>query len=67
MQQGHFATYAQERDLPRFQVELDAGDLYFFCTENIHEVPQVVRDWTRVVLAAFFAMSPQDEEIFVWS
>ena len=67
VQQGDFETYAREQDLPRSQVELDAGDLYFFYTENIHEVPQVVRDRTRVVLAAFFAMSPEDEEIFVWS
>lgn len=62
-----FDAYAAQHDLPRTRVELNAGDLYFFYTENIHEVPQVVRDSTRVVLALFAAMSPDDDEIFVWS
>lgn len=62
-----FDAYAAEHDVPRSRVELDAGDLYFFYTENMHEVPQVVRDSTRVVLAVFAAMSPDDDEIFVWS
>ncbi|MDA0336476.1 MAG: hypothetical protein O2782_15035 [bacterium] len=64
---GAFAEHAAARDLPRVQIELNAGDLYFFYTENIHEVPMVVRDKTRVVLAVFAAMSPEDNEIFVWS
>jgi hypothetical protein len=67
VQRGEFPAYAEAHQVPRVQVELNVGDLYFFYTENIHEVPQVVRTQTRVVLAAFFAMSPEDEEIFVWS
>jgi hypothetical protein len=67
VERGEFASYAEEHDLPRAQIELNAGDLYFFYTENIHEVPQVVRESTRVVLAVFFGMSPELDEIFVWS
>ena len=67
VQKQAFEAYANARNLPRAQVELDPGDLYFFYTENIHEVPQVVREQTRVVLAAFMGMSPDDDEIFVWS
>ena len=47
--------------------DLEPGDLYFFFTENIHEVPAVVGDQPRAVLASFFAMSPDDDEIYVWS
>jgi hypothetical protein len=64
---GEFAAYARDQALPRAQIELNAGDLYFFYTENIHEVPQAPRDHTRVVLAVFVAMSPDDDEVFVWS
>ena len=67
LERGEFGTYAEAHDLPRVQIELDVGDLYFFYTENVHEVPLVVRDRTRVVLAVFVAMSPEDEQIFVWS
>jgi hypothetical protein len=65
--QNEFESYAREHEIPSANVELDAGDLYFFYTENVHEVPRVDRADTRVVLAAFIAMSPEDEEIFVWS
>ena len=64
---GEFEPYAKKHDIPSARVELDAGDLYFFYTENVHEVPPVDREETRVVLAVFIAMSPDDEEIFVWS
>ena len=64
---GEFEQYAKEHDVPRMRVELGAGDLYFFYTENVHEVPQTVRDSTRVVLAVFIAMSTENEEIYVWS
>ncbi|MDA1280969.1 MAG: hypothetical protein O3B95_13200 [Chloroflexi bacterium] len=67
VERGEFASYAEKHNLPRVQIELNAGDLYFFYTENIHEVPQVIRDRTRVVLAVFVGMSPELDEIFVWS
>ena len=62
-----FPEYAELNHIERVQVELEPGDLYFFFTENVHEVPRVVGDCPRAVLAMFFAMSPDDGEIFVWS
>ncbi|MBI1928747.1 hypothetical protein HYR99_31440 [Candidatus Poribacteria bacterium] len=66
-EKGTFRQYAAERGIARIQVQLEPGDLYFFYSENVHEVPSVIGDKPRVVLAIFFAMSPDDEEIFVWS
>jgi hypothetical protein len=65
--EDRFDRYSQEHAIPKAKVELNAGDLYFFYTEMIHEVPKAIRDQTRVVLAVFAGMSPEDEEIFVWS
>ena len=65
--QDAFEEYARENGIPGARVELDAGDLYFFYTENVHEVPRIDRTSTRVVLAVVVAMSPDDNEIFVWS
>jgi hypothetical protein len=62
-----FHHFARENSIPKLQVELEPGDLYVFFTENIHEVPNVAGDRPRIVLASFFAMSPDDPEIFVWS
>lgn len=67
IQRGEFETHATQHDIPRVQVELNPGDLYFFHTENVHEVPQVSRSATRVVLAVFVAMSPERDEVYVWS
>ena len=67
VQRGEFEAYASSHSVPRVQVELNAGDLYFFYTENIHTVPEVIRDQIRVVLAVFVGMSPDDDEVFVWS
>jgi len=64
---GNFAAYAKQEAIEGVQIELDVGDLYFFHTENVHEVPQVARDHTRVVLAVFIGMSEEDGEIFLWS
>jgi hypothetical protein len=62
-----FHDYALDNNIPKLQVELEPGDLYVFFTENIHEVPEVAGDRPRIVLASFFAMSPDDPEIYVWS
>ena len=64
---GAFHQYAKERGILPAQVHLEPGDLYFFFTENIHEVPPVTGDRPRIVLAVFIGLSPEDEEIFVWS
>ncbi|HIC69156.1 MAG TPA: hypothetical protein EYO90_06460 [Candidatus Latescibacteria bacterium] len=60
-----FSEYARNNGIERAHVELEPGDLYFFFSENIHEVPSVVGDRPRAVLAIFFAMSPEEEEIFI--
>jgi hypothetical protein len=62
-----FHQYAAEQGILPAQVHLEPGDLYFFFTENIHEVPPVVGDRPRIVLAVFIGLSPDDGEIFVWS
>ena len=62
-----FPEHVAENGIERTQVHLEPGDLYFFFTENVHEVPSVVGDRPRAVLAMFFAMSPDDDEIFVWA
>ena len=64
---GEFDDYVQAQKIAHAQVLLAPGDLYFFYTENIHTVPPVVRTSPRVVLAFFFAMSADRDEIFVWS
>ncbi len=62
-----FDAYTAAQNIERLQVQLEPGDLYFFFTENIHEVPLVQGEIQRGVLAIFFAMSADDEEIFVWA
>ena len=48
-------------------MQLEPGDLYFFNTRCIHEVPGVDGDLARVVLATFIGYSSGRDEIFVWS
>ena len=62
-----FDQYAAENGIENCQVELDQGDLYFFNTRCIHEVPAVQGSRARIVLAVFIGYSPDDDEIYVWS
>ena len=62
-----FHHYAAENQVNSCRVELEPGDLYFFNTRCIHEVPAVQRENPRIVLAVFIGYSADDEEIFVWS
>jgi hypothetical protein len=64
---GTFDDFARERDIVNIQVHLDPGDLYFFNTRHIHEVPGVDGPEPRIVLATFIGYSPDRDEIFVWS
>ena len=50
-----------------YTVDLEQGDLYFFNTRLIHEVPAVEGDLPRIVLATFIDYSPDDPEVYVWS
>jgi hypothetical protein len=62
-----FSQYAKDQGIEHSQVELEPGDLYFFNTRLIHEVPAITGDQARVVLAVFIGYSPDDDEVSVWS
>ncbi len=65
--EGTFHDYAAENNIGRCRVDLEPGDLYFFNTRCIHEVPPIQSADTRAVLAVFIGYSADDEEVFVWS
>jgi hypothetical protein len=67
MQQERFAEYAMAHGIPNVSVSLEPGDLYFFNTQLIHEVPGVPGELPRIVLATFIGYSPDSAEVFVWS
>ena len=57
LDEKRFREYADQQGIACVQVHLEPGDLYFFYSETIHEVPFVVGDVPRVVLASFIGMS----------
>lgn len=64
---GTFHQFAKEHGIDNVQVHLEPGDLYFFNTRNIHEVPGIDGPEPRVVLATFIGYSSDRNDIFVWS
>jgi hypothetical protein len=62
-----FHEYARASGIDSVEVCLEPGDLYFFNTRSIHEVPGVAGELPRVVLATFIGYSSDHDEIFVWS
>lgn len=62
-----FHDYARQCGIENLEVRLEPGDLYFFNTRSIHEVPGVAGELPRIVLATFIGYSPDRDEIFVWS
>jgi hypothetical protein len=62
-----FHDFAQQHSVASCRVELQPGDLYFFNTRCIHEVPGVAGDKPRIVLATFIGYSRDDNQIMVWS
>ena len=62
-----FSSYAQTNDIGQCEVSLEPGDLYFFNTRLVHEVPAIIGDQARVVLAVFIGYSAEDREVLVWS
>ncbi len=62
-----FHEFAREQRIAQVEVRLEPGDLYFFNTRLIHEVPGLAGELPRIVLATFIGYSPDREEIFVWS
>ena len=67
LKDGTFHAYAAKQGIENVQVVLEPGDLYFFNTRCIHEVPPVQGGQPRIVLAVFIGYSQRDGEIFVWS
>ena len=70
MPRGWNKSWAQDAEtagIERVRIELEAGDFYVFCPEFVHEIPFVQGETPRIVLAAFFGWSPDDDEMFVWS
>ena len=64
---GNFHDYARQNDVNQCCVNLEPGDLYFFNTLCIHEVPGVAGRLPRIVLATFIGYSADDPEVMVWS
>ncbi|MFN8445431.1 MAG: hypothetical protein U0175_31870 [Caldilineaceae bacterium] len=62
-----FHQYAEENVIEQVQIALSPGDLYFFNTCCVHEIPPLDGDDPRAVLATFIGYSPDDREIFVWA
>jgi hypothetical protein len=62
-----FHDYARTKGIESCDVILDPGDLYFFNTGCIHEVPGVDGDEARIVLAVFIGYSSDRDVIQVWS
>ena len=62
-----YHDYARRHGLGQCQVDLEPGDLYFFNTGLVHEVPAVVGDSPRIVLAVFIGYGADDPEVSVWS
>ena len=62
-----FHKFAAARSIPAVDIVLSPGDLYFFNTGCIHEVPGIAGDDARIVLATFIGYSSDREDIYVWS
>jgi hypothetical protein len=67
LQNNTFPDYAAEKEIECCEVSLLPGDLYFFNTGCIHEVPGVNGEDARIVLAVFIGYSSDRDEIHVWS
>ena len=62
-----FHEYARDHEIASLDVILNPGDLYFFNTGCIHEVPGIAGDSARIVLATFIGYSSDRPDIYVWS
>lgn len=67
LKDGSFHAYAREQALQKATIHLEPGDLYFFNTRCIHEVPGLSGATPRIVVATFIGFDEDRDEIFVWS
>ena len=64
---GTFHNFAKANEIDQYRVDLAPGDLYFFNTRCIHEIPPLDGNNPRIVLAVFIGYSPDDPEVYVWA
>ena len=64
---GTFHDFAAQNKIDQYRVDLAPGDLYFFNTHCIHEIPPLDGNNPRIVLAVFIGYSPDDPDVYVWS
>ncbi len=64
---GTFHDFAAQNGVEQYRVDLAPGDLYFFNTRCIHEIPPLDGNNPRIVLAVFIGYSPDDPEVYVWA
>lgn len=64
---GTFHDFAAENKIDQYRVDLAPGDLYFFNTHCIHEIPPLDGNNPRIVLAVFIGYSPDDSDVYVWA
>ena len=67
LEENRFYEYAAAKGIPNVRIELEPGDLYFFNTGLIHEVPGVDGPLPRAVAATFIGYSADDPDVYVWS
>ena len=67
MESRAFHAYAAENRIENYRIGLQPGDLTFFNSRMIHEVPAVPGTLNRIVLAVFIGYSQESDDIFVWS
>ena len=65
IQKGTFHEYAETNQIDNLEVCLEPGDLYFFNTRSIHEVPGLDGELPRIVVAVFIGFSSDREEDFL--
>lgn len=64
---GSFHDFAAQNQIDQYRVDLAPGDLYFFNTHCIHEIPPLDGNNPRIVLAVFIGYSPDDPDVYVWA
>lgn len=64
---GTFHDFAAQNKIDQYRVDLAPGDLYFFNTHCIHEIPPLDGNNPRIVLAVFIGYSSDDPDVYVWA
>ena len=62
-----FEDYVESKALPKYEMHLSPGDLYFFRADQPHRIPGFGGTRPRITFATFIGYSPDDPEIMVWS